>query len=178
MRGISRRLAFIGIAAAVMLGAGAAWGAITITSPAPDGRIYACYGVKKGVLRVVNEGAACRRTERAISWQQAGLPGSQGVPGPQGLQGVTGPEGPPGGFDPTGIYRREDGASGADSAVAWCDAGDVALSGGYEIPAAPFAAVVVRDAYAGPDAQNRTGWSVRFTTRQPWILVSATCARG
>src|SRR5215211_250285 len=101
MRGISRRLAFIGIAAAVMLGAGAAWGAITITSPAPDGRIYACYGVKKGVLRLVNEGTACPRTERGISWHQAGPPGPQGVPGPQGLQGLTGPQGPPGGFDPT-----------------------------------------------------------------------------
>jgi hypothetical protein len=53
--------------------------------PASDGAIHACYHAKKGRLRVVEATAACRKSERPLTWSQQG---------PQGAGGASGPPGP------------------------------------------------------------------------------------
>ena len=74
--------------------------AYAITSiPGPSGVIHGCYQTKTGNLRVLAAGKHCRKSERAITWNQTGprgLQGLQGVQGLQGLQGLQGPQGPQG----------------------------------------------------------------------------------
>jgi hypothetical protein len=93
----------IAAAAALLLGAGGAWAAITITSPASDGRIYACYTLDKGAIRLVNKGAACKNGERALSWNQTGPQGPAGPQGSTGPRGATGPQGATGPHGATGL---------------------------------------------------------------------------
>lgn len=81
--------------------AGAAYAAI----PAGDGTVNACYATghgltyTKGELRTVDEGEACRRYERPLTWN---LKGRTGDAGPQGLQGPQGDAGPQGLQGPKG----------------------------------------------------------------------------
>lgn len=82
----------------------AAKGAISSASiPDKDGIINACYathknvGEKQGKLRLVSDGAKCKKNEQHISWNISG--GSGGL---KGDTGDTGPEGPAGpGVTPT-----------------------------------------------------------------------------
>ena len=80
---------------AIVVGAGlalAAGGAYAII-PGADGVFHACYAIKGGAVRLVDAGVACKATEVAISWNQAG---PQGPPGAQGPEGPQGPQGEPG----------------------------------------------------------------------------------
>ena len=54
--------------------------------PASDGAIHACYHAKKGRLRVVEASAACRKSERPLTWSQQG---------PQARVERAGPPAPP-----------------------------------------------------------------------------------
>ena len=66
----------------VALGGGGAFAVTSIIGA--DGTINGCYAAKgraKGTLRVVPEGARCRRGEKPISWNQRGEPGQRGAPG-------------------------------------------------------------------------------------------------
>ena len=69
--------------------------------------IHACANKKTGAVRLANR---CRtRTERAVVWNQHGVPGAQGPKGdtgPQGPKGDTGPAGPYPGTLPSGITLR------------------------------------------------------------------------
>jgi len=80
---------------AVLICAGASAAALK-----DSGTVYhGCVDKTTGMLRVAN---ACRADEQAISWNQTGPQGPQGVPGPQGPQGVPGPQGPKGDAGPQG----------------------------------------------------------------------------
>ena len=59
--------------------------------------INACVNSRSGAMRIVDNPAKCRKTERPLSWSMlAGTPGPQGEQGPIGPQGPEGPQGPPG----------------------------------------------------------------------------------
>jgi hypothetical protein len=74
-------------------------GALAATSiVGPDGQLNGCVtkkGKRKGTLRVVPQGARCRRSEQAIAWNQRGPRGAVGVDGARGADGATGPPGSP-----------------------------------------------------------------------------------
>jgi hypothetical protein len=96
--------------AVVLAAGGVGYGAI----PGADGAIRGCYATSgglvqpKGALRIVDEGEACRPSERLVSWSQKGPKGDQGLPGGQGpkgdrgdaclpsVPGCVGPQGPKG----------------------------------------------------------------------------------
>jgi hypothetical protein len=76
---------------------GLAIGMVAVASaaiPDEDGTIQACYANNNGDLRVV-DGAACRTSETALTWSQAGPQGPVGATGPQGSQGIQGEPGLP-----------------------------------------------------------------------------------
>lgn len=86
---LRRHLTFanIGVVVALVLaGSGFAVAAI----PGPGGVIHACFDKRSGGLRVIDSHRHCTRRERALNWNQ------QGLPGVTGATGATGREGPPG----------------------------------------------------------------------------------
>jgi hypothetical protein len=104
MRGpISGRGLFLLVAGSLLLtvGVGSALGAI----PNPgDGRYYACFSKRTGVVKLINYPtvSTCPARHRLIDWGRtgpqgpvgaAGAAGPQGAQGPQGLQGPQGPAG-------------------------------------------------------------------------------------
>jgi len=60
--------------------------------PSADGKIFACYSSSN--VRIIDQeaGAACKKGERQLQWNQVG---PQGLPGEQGIQGPPGPAGEP-----------------------------------------------------------------------------------
>jgi hypothetical protein len=79
------------------------------TSPAaypdPAGVFHGCVSTKTGALRVIDPTSTnprlsqCRtadNTEIAVSWNQAGMPGTPGAPGQDGAPGAKGDQGDPG----------------------------------------------------------------------------------
>lgn len=60
-----------------------------------DQPIRACADRKTGVMRYIEKGR-CKRTERALTWNQMGLTGATGAQGPVGATGATGAQGPVG----------------------------------------------------------------------------------
>lgn len=67
--------------------------------PSSGGKIFGCYAKKGGALRVVSESQKCKKSERALFWNQQGPPaagGPQAANGQQGPRGLTGPQGPKG----------------------------------------------------------------------------------
>lgn len=81
----------------IAVAAGAAGGI-----PAGDGTISGCFNTSTGSLRVVENVAACRSNEQALTWNQRGPKGDAGEMGPQGLAGPAGPQGPRGETGPQG----------------------------------------------------------------------------
>jgi hypothetical protein len=72
-------------------------GAYALTSIVVSGTaIHGCYQKKSGNLRVIAAGKKCRKSERAIGWNQTGPRGLPGLQGQQGVKGDTGPPGQPG----------------------------------------------------------------------------------
>jgi hypothetical protein len=71
-------------------------GVVGAAIPGQSGVIEGCYQKNHGQLRLVDSAADCMRSERNISWNQAGQTGAQGVPGPAGEKGEVGAQGPPG----------------------------------------------------------------------------------
>lgn len=69
-----------------------------------DTTIHACVKKGNGALRVVDAAKDCRRSERAIAFDERGprgLTGATGAQGPAGPQGPPGPQGPAGKDAPT-----------------------------------------------------------------------------
>ena len=99
----------------LLLGA-TAGGAVALRDPGAGEAttIHACAARKDGRLRLVSGLAACRRHERAVSWNVRGPKGVPGPPGPAGKDGLvgaagtrgqdgqTGPAGPVGARGPEG----------------------------------------------------------------------------
>jgi type VI secretion system secreted protein Hcp len=90
-RSLASRGAKVGIPTVAALGAGSAIAVAAI--PGDDGSINGCYSKGNGDLRVVENGADCRRQETPIKWSQRGPAGPQGEPGPKGDTGPAGPAG-------------------------------------------------------------------------------------
>jgi hypothetical protein len=85
------RMLTIGLALAGPSAGAVAWHTAEGSAPAT---IQACAALKDGRLRLVPAAAACRRRERAVSWNVAGPPGEAGPAGPPGEPGPPGPPGP------------------------------------------------------------------------------------
>lgn len=60
--------------------------AVTYASASSDAAIKACANKKTGAMRYISKGA-CKKTERALTWNQVG---QQGLPGVSGAKGDTG----------------------------------------------------------------------------------------
>jgi hypothetical protein len=98
-RRLGWRSLLAGGVAVVMVAAGAGIGLASI--PSGTGVFHGCYVKSSGALRVIDPSAHqhCKKTELAVSWNQAGQRGLAGPRGPRGAKGATGqtgPAGPPG----------------------------------------------------------------------------------
>ena len=106
--------------------------------------------IKNGTIQTVDLSAKAKRALKGNRGPRglrglAGLPGSDGSAGPQGLPGPVGPQGPSGPSGPQGpagpglsdlYYVFETGTappSGPGTAIAQCDPGDIAISGGGSV---------------------------------------------
>jgi hypothetical protein len=88
-------------------------GAVSFVNAAGDAKIKACANKKTGVMRYIAKGK-CKKTERALSWNQmgpTGLSGSAGINGTAGSKGDTGAPGAKGDIGSKG----DTGAAGASS---------------------------------------------------------------
>jgi hypothetical protein len=71
------------------------------TIPDGSGVIHACYTKSGGSLRVIDSSVtSCGQNETALTWNNVGPRGPQGLPGPQGPVGPAGPQGPEGATGP------------------------------------------------------------------------------
>jgi collagen triple helix repeat protein len=95
-----RRLPVSGLAAIVIAGALAV---VHTAIPDSAGVIHACYTKSGGSLRVIDSSVtSCGQNETALTWNNVGPRGPQGLPGSQGPQGPAGPQGPEGATGPAG----------------------------------------------------------------------------
>lgn len=62
----------------------------------PGAVVTVCAGKADGSLRLVDKRTSCRRSERPVTWNRRGVPGSDGVDGTNGADGAVGPRGPDG----------------------------------------------------------------------------------
>jgi hypothetical protein len=83
------RVVIVGLVAALVFTL-AGFGIAAAVIPAPGGVIKSCYVKKTGKLRVLDSAAACKASETALSWNQAGTPGATGAKGATGATGATG----------------------------------------------------------------------------------------
>jgi hypothetical protein len=67
-------------------------GAVTYVSASSDKTIKACANKKTGAMRYISKGA-CKKTEKALTWNQMGPQGMPGVAGSTGTKGDTGANG-------------------------------------------------------------------------------------
>ena len=66
---------------------------LAVPASAQAEEIHGCVKGKKGKLRIVAEGVACKKKETPISWSVAGPTGEKGEPGEDGAKGDTGATG-------------------------------------------------------------------------------------
>jgi hypothetical protein len=96
-------------------------GAAMATIPDSAGVIHACYAAGSsptGNLRVINTGSgqSCKKSEKALTWNQTGArgaPGATGAMGPQGIKGDKGDKGDTGAGGSADFAYIGYGASGA-----------------------------------------------------------------
>lgn len=83
------RAAVAVMAVGVLLGAGAAWAALSSSSA--SGTIHACAHNQTGVLRLVASASDCRANETAVEWSRNGpIPVPQACPDGQFVRGIDG----------------------------------------------------------------------------------------
>jgi collagen triple helix repeat protein len=120
MRGtrmLRRALILGGLCVVVAAVGSVAW---AMTS-ANDKLVVVCAKKKSGALRLVTAAKDCRKTERAVTWNQQGqrgLPGPKGVAGEDGLDGEDGIDGEDG-VDGDDGDDGFDGTDGTDATVSW-----------------------------------------------------------
>jgi len=89
------------------------------TIPDISGLISAWYSSTSGALRVIDSAAKCSAAERALSWNQTGPAGPQGLKGATGAAGAQGPKGDAGAAGPQGPQgaKGDAGTAGAQGAT-------------------------------------------------------------
>lgn len=90
-----RRTAATGAVALVVALAAVMGGGVAYSALAGNSLINTCV-TTTGALRVLDEGAVCKKAETPLTWNQRGEPGSTGPSGPSGPAGPAGPSGPAG----------------------------------------------------------------------------------
>jgi len=104
-------------------------------------KIHACVYSSTGQLRIVGANETCKKTEQALDWNQAGVPGPAGAPGERGPAGPSGGVGPQGPSGVLSFYTRHatadllgslGGTQSGDQIIASCDPGDRAVGGGTD----------------------------------------------
>lgn len=85
---MSRKKKLATTAGVIAIAAGGAFAAHAAI-PGSDGVIHGCYA-HNGQLRVIESGRSCKKTEKALDWNQKGSPGSPGAQGQQGPPGEPG----------------------------------------------------------------------------------------
>ena len=148
------RVAAALVVAAILVpsGAGLARAASRLI-PDGSGVIHACYG-PTGSLRAVESSDQCRPSETALDWH------ATGPQGPVGPQGPAGPAGPAGVTDVYVVFEAGvDGVPGNRSGItADCDAGDIAVSGGFDLGTTD--SLQVTESHPDVESGAPTGWSV------------------
>jgi collagen triple helix repeat protein len=104
-------------------------GAFAFGAVGGGGVINGCYAKANGNLRVLVAGTSCRKTERAISWNQQGPAGPQGPPGATGASGPAGPTGAAGPTGPAGAQGPAGPAGPKGDTGAKGDTGDTGATG-------------------------------------------------
>ena len=146
------------VAGALVLGL--VLGAAALAVAGNSGAIYACVNNDSGTVKIVAEGTDCNENWTLTSWNQQGVPGTDGAQGPAGDDGADGADGAQGsagddgadGADGAQGSAGDDGADGADGAqgpasgavsqvvtgsssaflsTAVCPAGTFAIGGGF-----------------------------------------------
>ena len=157
----------------------------------PD-ELHACYNNSRHLL-IIDDPANCGNNETAVSWNQQGLQGPQGLiglTGPAGANGLTGPQGNPGqqgNPGPAGagglsnfeiVFTTSPLASDQFVAISLpCPAGKQVISGGFDIQSQGGG--VIEIVTSGP---FNFGWAVRarasanFQNNQWQLAVTALCA--
>jgi hypothetical protein len=136
--------------------------------------INACVSKSTGQLRVLKKGGTCTGTEKALSWNSAGVQGPPGPQGPQGPAGPQGPQGPPGlsGFHT--VTQQTVVPAGAVAALdVGCASGETAISGSYTVP---FGATVLD---SQPRSDNPAAWSTvaAFPSVSGTLTIYVQCAQ-
>lgn len=186
MRGsrmLRRALILGGLCVVVAAVASVGW---AMTS-ADNDKLVACAKKKSGALRLVASAKNCRKTERAVTWNQEGvrgLPGPKGVAGEDGLDGEDGIDGEDG-VDGDDGDDGVDGIDGTDATVKWHYVYDTAVSvqdgtsqvvsaacpaatpqavnGGYRAPeGAPVTTLRVTASAPDGGGTTATKWRVQF----------------
>ena len=102
-----RRALILGGLCVVVAAVGSVGWAMT---SATNDKLVACAKKKSGALRLVNAAKDCRKTERAVTWNQQGV---RGLPGPRGVAGENGLDGEDG-LDGDDGVDGDDGDDGFD----------------------------------------------------------------
>lgn len=144
--------------------------------------IEGCVKTNSGAIRILAAGSSCLASEVPVSWNVAGIPGPPGPQGPQGAQGPTGPQGPAG---PVSTYVRSalagptPNAFGKSFAEAFCDPGDLALSGGggggTESGHITASRPIDADGNVNP-GQDPVGWVTQFDRFSADAFAEVVCA--
>ena len=157
----------------------AAVGSVAWATTSAGDKIYvACAKKKGGALRLVSAARDCRKTERAVTWNQEGprgLPGQRGLPGEDGLNGEDGIDGEDG-LDGEDGDDGLDGLNGTDATVTWkyvVTSGVSVPSGTSTVPAGTCVAPTPNAAnggvqIAGLPATVRVTATARGTTASQW----------
>ena len=135
----------------VIAAVGASVGVAVAAVPS-DNVISSCYSLTNGGVRIIDTSVdSCKSSERALSWNQIGPQGPQGLQGLQGPQGLQGEQGPQGLQGDRG-YPGADGARGAQGLK-----GDTGAPG----PAGSGDVYIARgSAYRGSDNHTNLSLSV------------------
>jgi hypothetical protein len=190
---LRRALILGGLCVVVAAVASVGWAMTSATSD----KFVACAKKKGGALRLVVAAKDCRKTERAVTWNQdgpRGLPGPKGAEGEAGADGIDGEDGVDGDDGDDGVDGF-DGTDGIDATLRYVLTASVpvvgatptisagtcaaptpnAVNGGVQISGLP-AAVSVTATSRGTTA---TTWDVKLantggnTTVGTWVLCTS-----
>jgi hypothetical protein len=104
--------------AAVFLALGGGAYAAVSSIPGPDDVIHGCYRTRTGGLRVVAATRRCTKGEKAIAFNQRGVPGPPGTTGGAGAPGIPGARGDQGPQGPGATSLSTTVAAGANGTLA------------------------------------------------------------